>query len=130
MYVRNSSALMVPPALDPMPGLCAPSSFLAPPAGAVMRARFRGMGQANCPSLEQLTGITDCSDPCQASTGNCAAISFPFAGSGSPTQPIGPTLTIAPVVATPSSLAGMNWAPWVIGGAALFLGLALLKGLK
>lgn len=27
--------------------------------------RGRGMGQAVCPSLEQLTGITDPSDPCQ-----------------------------------------------------------------
>ena len=32
-----------------------------------------GLGQASCPSLEQLEGIQDCSDPCQASAAPCIA---------------------------------------------------------
>jgi len=137
MYVRNGS--YVPPPIDPDPGSCAPSSFLAPPAGAVMRARSRGMGQADCPSLEQLAGITDCGDPCQAASPGCGANTggayttiptpagdFQLVGS-SLFSPSGTIVSGAPGA---SAMSAMNWTPWVIGGAALLLGLALLKGLK
>jgi len=34
-------------------------------------SRRRGMGQANCPSMQQLQGIQDCTDPCQVSNPAC-----------------------------------------------------------
>jgi hypothetical protein len=33
--------------------------------------RRRGVGAAGCPSLAQLQGIADASDPCQSSSGGC-----------------------------------------------------------
>jgi hypothetical protein len=141
MYVLQGKPTFVPPPIDPDPGSCAPASFLAPPAGAVMRARSRGMGQANCPSMEQLLQITDCSDPCQAASPGCGvnaggayttiptpAGDFQLVGS-TLFSPSGTVVSGAPG-APASSSSAMNWAPWIVGGAALLLGLALLKGLK
>jgi hypothetical protein len=65
----------------------------------------RGMGQANCPSLEQLFGISDPNDPCQAG----AALStteqiqaLPVAAPGG--------LTTAPIVVPAATTSLSTWA--------------------
>jgi len=48
---------------------------------------FRGLGDATCPSAEQLAGITDPSDPCQGLTvpvGTSVVSSSVLGGSGCP----------------------------------------------
>lgn len=52
-----------------------PGWFAVPQNPIVPGLAGWGLGQANCPSLEQLQGIVDSSDPCQASqtSGACPA---------------------------------------------------------
>lgn len=52
---------------------------------AIVRKRGWGLGDANCPSLAQLMGVTDVSDPCQQ-------LSPQLVGSG----PLAPGQTYAP----------------------------------
>ena len=99
----------------------------------------RGMGQANCPSTEQLMGITDCSDPCQAPYGGCAASqpgipALPVSAVGAGANPldIGNTgIPLLPTLSSSNSLSAWlqaNQNIVLIGGGLLF-GIALLKGL-
>jgi hypothetical protein len=96
----------------------------------------KGMGDG-CPSTEQLFGITDCSDPCQAGYGSCAA-----AAPGIPALPVGPVVTGSnvtnyagtsiPLLSATNSLSAWlqaNQTTVLLIGGGLF-GLALLKGLK
>jgi hypothetical protein len=89
----------------------------------------KGMGQANCPSLEQLMGITDPSDPCQSG------------GAATSAQAVmtGPTPTaseISPYATVTGSLSSNSLSTWfqanqttvlMIGGG-LFV-LALISGM-
>lgn len=102
----------------------------------------KGLGQtAMCPSLEQMMGIVDCSDPCQVNTVTCAGanatvlpdvqacynmttgaqISCPVAGSTQSSTPA----NIAPGV--PLSATNLNWGVLaaVLGGLVL---LAAMSG--
>lgn len=76
----------------------------------------RGMGQASCPSLEQLLGISDSSDPCQlTSTGGIMT---------------GPTPTSAELVASGASpaISANTLTTWLQANQSLVLigGISLL----
>jgi len=85
----------------------------------------RGMGDS-CPSVEQLAGITDCTDPCQAPYGACAA-SVP----GIPALPVGSPSTnyslMLPQALVPSagSAPAASYMPLILAGA-LVIGLTFL----
>ena len=90
----------------------------------------RGMGQANCPSLEQLFGITDPNDPCQAgaslsTTEQIQALPVASPGGLSTAQ------IVVPPVATPSlsTWASQNSGTILIVGGVLF-GIAVLGAMK
>ena len=99
----------------------------------------RGMGDS-CPSTEQLMGITDCSDPCQAPYGECAASqpgipALPISAVGAGANPLNIGTTniplLSPSAGQPNSLAAWfqaNQSVVLLGGGLLF-GIALLKGL-
>jgi hypothetical protein len=75
----------------------------------------RGMGEANCPSLEQLQGISDSSDPCQ---NPIAALPIALA-TQLPVMSI-PQQTPAPVVGSDQWI--QQNSGWLIGaGVALFV---------
>lgn len=99
-----------------------------------------GMGQAPCPSAQQLAGITDCSDPCQAGYGACAAAvtnlpalpvtSSPITGSNV-LDIAGTNIPLLPST-IPTDLGTwfqQNEGVILIVGVGLFA-LALLKGIK
>ncbi len=86
------------------------------------------MGDASCPSVEQLAGITDCSDPCQAPYGNCAA-SVP----GIPALPVGQANTslMYPTALLPSGGASQaNYTPLILAGVAAVVGLMLIGAMS
>lgn len=101
------------------------------PAARHMRAlRRAGLGQAICPSSEQLMGITDCTDPCQANYGACAAAvpgipALPLmpAGSGTSSPAFSQPLLTA---ASPTSLTAA--LPWILGGVGLILLMGMVSG--
>ena len=77
--------------------------------GAFTGAGFGGFGQANCPSMEQLMGITDVNDPCQ----------LPAAGLPLPTSTaamVGPvTAGASPFSSTsPTGLVGSSLPSWLL----------------
>lgn len=85
-------------------------------------ARRRGMGDAQCPSLEQLQGITDSNDPCQN----------PIAGLPISTVPLLSNVTLPSVLPTPDPVTNFLTTyktPLMIGGG-LFAGILLLKALR
>lgn len=88
---------------------------------------FRGMGQANCPSTEQLQGVVDMNDPCQNPSAGLAV------GGLSPSDVS--ILGIPASVTASAGAAGLtNWLQanagvLAIAGAGL-LGLAFLTKLK
>lgn len=96
----------------------------------------RGLGSiANCPSLQQLQGIVDPTDPCQA--GNAYAAITSSLGPGQCVDPLsGITVPCASIPGSPATPAGtgQTFTQWfqqnqnlvVWGGAGLF-GLLLLK---
>lgn len=84
-----------------------------------------GLGQAGCPSMEQLEGIADSNDPCQ----NPVA-SLPVGQSSTTLSTIGisPSGALVPTTALPSSaalstqLSQTNTTNYIlIGGALLFV---------
>ena len=93
---------------------------------------LKGIGQtlsASCPSLEQLMGITDPSDPCQS--GGLVYAASP-AVSLSPSPMTGPTPTLAQVAPTATvqgagTIAGIPIGTVVLGGAVVFV-VAILMG--
>ena len=98
---------------------------------------LRGIGDATCPSDEQLAGIQDCTDPCQASSAPCitttpattttagtlsaAAFAVQCAAQGGQISASGNSCT------TPgtSSIAGISPSLIAVGGGLLFLLLLL-----
>ena len=97
---------------------------------------IRGIGDTSCPSDEQLAGIQDCSDPCQAPYPPCVSASAAPVTAGSDTSPAafaaqcaagGGTLNAAGSACTYPTSASSN-SIWLIGGAALFV--VLLLGMK
>lgn len=56
----------------------------------VRRRRGNGMGDANCPSPQQMLGVTDASDPCQGGSGvpPCLAGAGPLAPGQSYCTPV------------------------------------------
>lgn len=100
-----------------------------------MYVRGRGMGIAAgaCPSSQQLQGIVDYTDPCQA------AAAPPTVIDASTNQPVGPVEQAAYNLAWYSGLlqkpsaptttpTASGLMPWLLGGAALLVGLAVLRG--
>jgi hypothetical protein len=77
-----------------------PRPIITPPRR--FGVRDRGMGAANCPSLEQLQGIVDLSDPCQQE----------ISASG---DTVVPPLTAAQAAASSESIAQMTLAPTFLG---------------
>ena len=100
---------------------------------------LRGIGDATCPSDEQLAGIQDCTDPCQASSAPCitttpattttagtlsaAAFAVQCAAQGGQISASGNSCT------TPgtSSIAGISPSLIAVGGGLLLLLLLLGK---
>jgi hypothetical protein len=64
--------------------------------------RDRGFGAANCPSLQQLQGVVDLSDPCQQS----------ISASG---DTVVPPLTAAQAAASAENIASMTLGPTFLG---------------
>ena len=104
------------------------------PAARHMRAlRRAGLGQAICPSSEQLMGITDCTDPCQANYGACAAAvpgipALPLmpAGTGTSSPAFSqPLITAANALPSTSLTAAL---PWILGGVGLILLMGVVSG--
>lgn len=94
-------------------------------------ARRRGMGQAECPSLEQLQGIADENDPCQNPIAALPVATVP---------PLSLTTSLTAAArtlgaVTPQSLDPLSGflntykTPLMIGGG-LLAGLLLLKALR
>jgi hypothetical protein len=96
---------------------------------------FRGMGQAPCPSDQQLQGITDCSDPCQAGYGACAGAvpNIPALPVSTNINPLDYGSSNIPLIqGTPSTLSSwlqQNQTTILIGGGLLFV-IALMRGMK
>lgn len=98
----------------------------------------RGMGQAVCPSLEQLSGITDPSDPCQTG-GSGATVSQQIANlpgyqASLPNYDLLSTNSAGQLTSPAYPATFMNWlqangSMVLLGGAGL-LGLVFLSKLK
>jgi hypothetical protein len=98
------------------------------PAGRRIRRIARtGLGQAGCPSAEQLAGTVDCSDLCQAGYGACAA-----AVPGIPALPVGTTAgssllntpLSSPLLPGSVNLGSSGLAsalPWIAGGVLVII---------
>jgi hypothetical protein len=92
-----------------------------PAGGRVRMIRRGGLGQT-CPSAEQLQGVTDCGDPCQAGYGACAAavpgvpaLPIGMPGSGTFSSLATPQISLPAVTSTSLGTA----LPWILGGLAL-----------
>ena len=98
------------------------------PAGRRVRALRRGgLGQAaTCPSLEQLMGVTDCSDPCQAaSCGGAALMTGPTPSPSAVSATA--TWTSTPATLQPFSLSNyLQLNPLVAIGLAVVVGALVL----
>lgn len=106
------------------PGLGA----VAPLGYGYARPRYRGLGQAaGCPSLEQLMGITDPTDPCQQASTSVAGVASTCynTSTGSPVScPVAGNVQTTPPAAVgplglPSSLTADM--PWILAGIAAIL---------
>jgi hypothetical protein len=101
-------------------------------------AGLRGIGDATCPSDEQLAGIQDCTDPCQASSAPCitttpattttagtlsAAFAVQCAAQGGQISASGNSCTTSGT----SSIAGISPSLIAVGGGLLLLLLLLGK---
>jgi hypothetical protein len=100
----------------------------------------RGMGDAPCPSIEQLQGIVDINDPCQSAA---LPISVPgpcFSGSAVVPCPVaGQTTNLLPSALGPYSGAGADplsqlssfvaQNPAIAWGVGIFAGLLLLSSM-
>jgi hypothetical protein len=99
---------------------------------------LRGIGDASCPSDEQLAGIQDCTDPCQASSAPCittspttttagtlsaAAFAIQCAAQGGQISASGNSCTSPGT----SSIAGISPSLIAVGGGLLLLLLLLGK---
>ena len=94
----------------------------------------RGVGDA-CPSMSQLMGITDCSDPCQVNQGACAAAvpGIPALSVGTPglnLSTLGLPAGLAPGTTAPGATAAPNYTPIILAGLAVIAGIAVIKGLQ
>jgi hypothetical protein len=100
---------------------------------ALKRGGFGSLGQANCPSTEQLMGITDCTDPCQASSSACAG------APGLPALPVTSTSAqsvISSILSSPLLTPGTSISttslssalPWLLGGAVLIVLVGAMSG--
>ncbi len=108
--------------------------------GLSLRESPYGMGQAPCPSIEQLMGISDPSDPCQTG-GSGATISqqiqnLPTTQASLPNSDLlsvnaagQPTSPAYPATATLSQFLQNNGSTILLAGAGLF-GIALISGMK
>lgn len=103
-------------------------------------APTKGMGQA-CPSLLQMAGISDCTDPCQVNTVTCAGANatvlpniqscFNTATGAPQACPVsGVTQSVTPAnsgpFGTPLSVSNLNWGVLaaVLAGLVLFAGMS------
>jgi hypothetical protein len=93
----------------------------------------KGLGQAGCPSLEMLLGITDPSDPCQASSASAApfvagaACYNTASGTNVPCPTSGTTQTTSPAGTGPlgtMNVSNLNWGVL----AAVLVGLVVFAG--
>jgi hypothetical protein len=85
---------------------------------ALVNKTAMGLGQtANCPSMEQLQGISDPTDPCQ---NPIAAL---------PSTPSGPALTLPSAATLNAQLSQSTTTSYLlIGGAVLFVFLLMMGG--
>lgn len=85
----------------PLPARSTRAVRLRVPATLTSR---RGVGQAPCPSLEQLAGVVDLADPCQAA----------LAGGQIPTETTVPVVSgPVPAAAAPGGVCFSSSFPWV-----------------
>jgi hypothetical protein len=94
--------------------------------------RSRGMGAANCPSLAQLMGVTDSSDPCQQTSQVPTETTYPVTmttGAGDnpqlapPGAPASASLGLMSWLQTnPAAMLGLGAALLVVVGGALLGG--------
>lgn len=110
--------------------------WYAVPQNPIVRG-IAGLGQANCPSMEQLQGIVDPTDPCQASqvSGSCPSgttANFTQGGAGgtwvctansTPATSVAINSAAVPV----STIAGIPSNYLIIGALAIGV-LAMMKG--
>lgn len=85
---------------------------------------YKGMGQmvgAQCPSFEQLMGVVDPADPCQAGSAGTAEGSTAGVVPGTPASAWGSAPTASGAPAASGLTIPSNALPWVIGGGLLFV---------
>ena len=100
-----------------------------------MRIARRSLGDATCPSTEQLNGVQDCSDPCQASTAPCVQNTTPTVQpAGSPAAFAAQCLAGGGVVSSdgnsctyPNGLGGISPSLIAVGAGVLFVFLLAMR---